>query len=760
MFVSEASIRSATDLAAARPLVGPVLDYDASLARALDDQRYRLNSNSESRSRRDLYDDYADEVFQATGQRLENPWRVSDQHHNYAQSADDVRRNLAWRQAQVDAFHARIEELAPAHPQVPVKSAADMQQQVFARARQVKDDAARPGTEVGWSGLGSFLGSAQGVMEDPLQWAMLVFGGGAGAGVKAAAQATLAERLALAGSAVAGTAGREAVVGAAGEALVQTRVADFNQRAGIDYGLGDAAEQVAWAAGGGAVLGGGLHAVGLGMSGLLDRWQAAKAAGQVVEDGETRAAENVLKGVAAARAGNPFPAGVEGDVAFSDASDTVFRALRSGDPIPAEVEARFRAHRIDTLGDLTARALADPKAGDVVVYGVMPPHQVRAAFQDWPDSNDFRTHPVRRLTSDTVRHIVNGHGQDQIPFRLEHVSLIPDVVEGGELVSSGIGKGGHEIKWRRLIDGNWLTVVEIAKSDKRPMFGVVTAYWNKGPKDGGGGPKGAPPRDARFTGSMAESPETHGTDGNPRPAGDSPVTTNMRAARNERKSLPPELAPPSSRPPETLSAFLRRKGGLRDDDGWLAHLGIDNKLRPGLISAKGQHLDDAALRAWEDGFFPEYAERPSPDQLRRAIADDLDIEGADRVRGTDLNARLEWDAYHSGLAELDRMGVDPYGKSWAEIQAEVGAFHTREAADANAWRQALAFIDPAAAKALDDETAFIARISGDLLADDVMVPSSLVDDGAQILRSAREALDEADDDALTWGSAITCWGKM
>ncbi len=116
------------------------------------------------------------------------------------------------------------------------------------------------------------------------------------------------------------------------------------------------------------------------------------------------------------------------------------------------------------------------------------------------------------------------------------------------------------------------------------------------------------------------------------------------------------------RGPLDLVTWARTQGGLRDDGGNLAHSGIDNAPRTGMDFAGGEQrfgklvddtngmsLDDAALRAWEAGYFPDHAERPTVNEF------------LDAITGT-----------HSGTSR--RFNADDY--------AEVEAF---EAARAQRW---------------------------------------------------------------------------
>jgi len=86
------------------------------------------------------------------------------------------------------------------------------------------------------------------------------------------------------------------------------------------------------------------------------------------------------------------------------------------------------------------------------------------------------------------------------------------------------------------------------------------------------------------------------------------------------------------RGPVDLAGFLRSQGGIRDQGGELAHMGIDNAQRVSdftgterflgrLVQNDGMNLDDAALHAWEAGYFPDHATRPTVDEFVSALGD-------------------------------------------------------------------------------------------------------------------------------------------
>ena len=83
----------------------------------------------------------------------------------------------------------------------------------------------------------------------------------------------------------------------------------------------------------------------------------------------------------------------------------------------------------------------------------------------------------------------------------------------------------------------------------------------------------------------------------------------------------------SVRGPLDLTQTLRTYGGIRDEGGNLRHLGIDGKPRRMDFGSNeqflgrlinnddGLSLDEAAHRLWEEGYFPEFKQRLTPDDL-------------------------------------------------------------------------------------------------------------------------------------------------
>jgi endonuclease YncB( thermonuclease family) len=108
--------------------------------------------------------------------------------------------------------------------------------------------------------------------------------------------------------------------------------------------------------------------------------------------------------------------------------------------------------------------------------------------------------------------------------------------------------------------------------------------------------------------------------------------------------------------PVDLVGWLRLNGGLKDQGGELAHMGLTNKGRAGMDfvgqetrfgplvnSESGMNLDDAAQRAWDAGYFPDHTERPDVNTF------------LDAVRGTQEG----WKRHYlpDDFAEIDRFNA-------------------------------------------------------------------------------------------------------
>lgn len=102
--------------------------------------------------------------------------------------------------------------------------------------------------------------------------------------------------------------------------------------------------------------------------------------------------------------------------------------------------------------------------------------------------------------------------------------------------------------------------------------------------------------------------------------------------------------------PESLAGYIVRNGGIVNQGKEVSHLLGGFKSRPGMINnATGTKLDDAARAAWEAGYFPDHAERPTINEFLEKLHDDLHT-------GTVVRAGDE--AYFDDKAVADQMAEE------------------------------------------------------------------------------------------------------
>lgn len=121
------------------------------------------------------------------------------------------------------------------------------------------------------------------------------------------------------------------------------------------------------------------------------------------------------------------------------------------------------------------------------------------------------------------------------------------------------------------------------------------------------------------------------------------------------------------RGPVDMVGWLRLNGGLREEGGELASMGLTNAARRGMDhvgleerfgplvnDADGMTLDEAAERAWEAGYFPDHAERPSINEFLDAVRGTHN--GFDRrFLPEDMGTLARFDAMREERIDLGRM---------------------------------------------------------------------------------------------------------
>ncbi len=139
------------------------------------------------------------------------------------------------------------------------------------------------------------------------------------------------------------------------------------------------------------------------------------------------------------------------------------------------------------------------------------------------------------------------------------------------------------------------------------------------------------------------------------------------ASQGASKALKRALGP-------SLIDYLSSKGGLHDAGGDLAAMDahIAHKGTPfmrKLVTPNGKGLDDAAVSAWEAGYFPGMKEPPEPGQLLDAIRGELAGRKVYAKPATEAQALAG--RVNDFETKLARYGVDPTGKTAKQIAQEL-----------------------------------------------------------------------------------------
>lgn len=192
-------------------------------------------------------------IAEATGETIENPAVEAFRGMPQMDELETMQAGESRYEASKRRFRERLDQLAQSHP-----AAAE----AIGAARPIEDDAIAIAREAegrladlsaSRDGLGKWTallgGGVAGAMRDPLQVGLLVLGGGPGAA------RTVATRLLSA-------AGKEALINAGGEAVLQPAVQAWREEAGLPSGFGEAMRNIAFS----GALGGAFGAAGQGVA--------------------------------------------------------------------------------------------------------------------------------------------------------------------------------------------------------------------------------------------------------------------------------------------------------------------------------------------------------------------------------------------------------------------------------------------------------------------------------------------------------------
>lgn len=132
----------------------------------------------------------------------------------------------------------------------------------------------------------------------------------------------------------------------------------------------------------------------------------------------------------------------------------------------------------------------------------------------------------------------------------------------------------------------------------------------------------------------------------------------------------------------SILGAIKAQGGITDPGGDLASLGLPASQivkettgelpLKGKTSGKAVSQDDTALRLWENGYFPEFQERPSINDLLDAIGDELSGNETRYSSHETINPELKKaDDLVSFVDALDEFGLDPNEMTDAELTSEI-----------------------------------------------------------------------------------------
>ncbi|MBP2290714.1 hypothetical protein [Azospirillum rugosum] len=283
---------------------------------AFSETRAYANSDALWRARHEVVQGALDALENATGEVYANP-EAAPRGPN--------------RDALEKSIRARFDSLKGERPDLNLSYPTDdeIQAGAVAKAQKAKGErdalSAKPGSFS--SGAGFVLGDIAGAMTDPLNIASMFMGAGPAAGILK-------------------TAAIEAGIAAGSQAVIEAGTAPFKQQVDPQYGLADAAGNIAAAGAGGAIIGGGLKALGKG----VELWRGRDRAEL---PREVQDALNVVERDEQVRASNPLP-GVAGEQAHVGAMTKAAQDIEAGRPVdvqPIVQEARAAAPSVPLAPD-------------------------------------------------------------------------------------------------------------------------------------------------------------------------------------------------------------------------------------------------------------------------------------------------------------------------------------------------------------------------------------------------------------------------
>lgn len=124
---------------------------------------------------------------------------------------------------------------------------------------------------------------------------------------------------------------------------------------------------------------------------------------------------------------------------------------------------------------------------------------------------------------------------------------------------------------------------------------------------------------------------------------------------------------PKNQRASTLSEWIRKNGGLKDDGGEVRALGGAEKGLKLINNKSGMALDEAALRAKEAGYFPDAEDRPDIKTFLEGLSNDASGR-VPMYSDSEIGMKEYEDYIHQLGAELDKNGIDVNKLSAGQVE--------------------------------------------------------------------------------------------
>jgi len=310
--------------------VGPPTGFSENFDALWQDQVKNNNPMSRYNVYLEAYADRVRDIYAKTGKKLVNPMLSK-----MPSIIDDAitGRSLELRRQAIEDFENDVAVLRKDHPDIVdftgmISSISDVAHAVDAHAGSVFDRA------TGFGMIGALAGGMAGSLADPFILSTLPFG-------------------AARGQSILRTALTEAGIAGATELVVQPQIQDYRTDVGLDAGIKQAAVNVSMAAGGGAIIGGGVRAAEVLVGRPLLKAFDEKVKSPTMNQKEAR---DIYERIVDESQSNPFDQSIpEADSVHSDNMREAYHAMQDNRParvhnnLPGRDRMRVEEHNLDGI---------------------------------------------------------------------------------------------------------------------------------------------------------------------------------------------------------------------------------------------------------------------------------------------------------------------------------------------------------------------------------------------------------------------------